>query len=120
MTDPETVAAGSAPSAFRLGTRRGLEACASARGTFAVLALDHRQNLRKELHPAAPETTTYDEMVAFKQRGDPRAGAACDRVAARPGDRRRAVHRGRVAARPAPGSWSRSRPRATPATPPRG
>jgi tagatose-1,6-bisphosphate aldolase len=32
-----------------------------------VLALDHRQNLRKELHPDAPESTTYDEMVAFKR-----------------------------------------------------
>jgi tagatose 1,6-diphosphate aldolase len=52
---------------FLLGTRRGLEACASPRGTFAVLALDHRQNLRRELHPDAPETTTYAEMVAFKQ-----------------------------------------------------
>ncbi len=57
----------SEPSPFRLGTRRGLEACASARGTFAVLALDHRQNLRRELHPEAPETTTYEEMVAFKR-----------------------------------------------------
>jgi tagatose 1,6-diphosphate aldolase len=54
-------------SAFRPGVRRGLDACASARGTFAVLALDHRQNLRKELHPESPEVTTYDEMVAFKQ-----------------------------------------------------
>lgn len=52
---------------FLPGTRRGLDACASARGTFAVLALDHRQNLRRELHPEAPEATTYDEMVAFKQ-----------------------------------------------------
>jgi tagatose-1,6-bisphosphate aldolase len=51
----------------RPGTRRGLDACASARGTFAVLALDHRQNLRKELHPDAPESTTYAEMVAFKR-----------------------------------------------------
>lgn len=55
------------PSSFRLGTRRGLDACASARGTYAVLALDHRQNLRKELHPDAPETTTYEEMVEFKR-----------------------------------------------------
>jgi tagatose 1,6-diphosphate aldolase len=55
------------PSPYLLGTRRGLEACASARGTFAVLALDHRQNLRRELHPDAPEATTYDEMVAFKR-----------------------------------------------------
>jgi tagatose 1,6-diphosphate aldolase len=51
----------------RPGTRRGLDACASARGTFAVLALDHRQNLRKELHPDAPESTTYEEMVEFKR-----------------------------------------------------
>ena len=56
-----------AGTAYALGTRRGLEACASARGTFAVLALDHRQNLRKELHPEAPETVAYDEMVAFKR-----------------------------------------------------
>lgn len=53
--------------AFLPGTRRGLDACASARGTFAVLALDHRQNLRRELHPDAPAATTYDEMVAFKR-----------------------------------------------------
>jgi tagatose 1,6-diphosphate aldolase len=50
-----------------LGTRRGLAACASPRGTFAVLALDHRQNLRKVLHPEDPEATTFDEMVAFKR-----------------------------------------------------
>jgi tagatose 1,6-diphosphate aldolase len=53
--------------AFQTGTRRGLDACASAGGTFAVLALDHRQNLRRELHPEAPDTTSYDEMVAFKR-----------------------------------------------------
>jgi tagatose 1,6-diphosphate aldolase len=52
---------------FRLGTRRGLDACASARGTFAVLALDHRQNLRKELRPDAPESVAYAEMVEFKR-----------------------------------------------------
>lgn len=57
----------SAPAAYRPGVRRGLDACASDRGTFAVLALDHRQNLRKELHPASPEVTTYDEMVEFKR-----------------------------------------------------
>ena len=52
---------------FGLGTRRGLDACASERGTFAVLALDHRQNLRKELRPDDPASVTYDEMVAFKR-----------------------------------------------------
>jgi tagatose-1,6-bisphosphate aldolase len=52
---------------FALGTRRGLDACASPRGTFAVLALDHRQNLRKEIRPADPESVTYYEMVDFKR-----------------------------------------------------
>jgi tagatose-1,6-bisphosphate aldolase len=58
-----TAAAGS----YRLGARRGLDACASDRGTFTVLALDHRQNLRKALRPDDPAATTYEEMVAFKR-----------------------------------------------------
>jgi tagatose 1,6-diphosphate aldolase len=58
-------AAGGRP--YALGVRRGLAACASPRGTFAVLALDHRQNLRTELRPDDPESVTYDEMVAFKR-----------------------------------------------------
>ena len=53
--------------AYLLGTRRGLDATSSTRGTFAVLALDHRQNLRKELHPDDPAATTVDEMVEFKR-----------------------------------------------------
>lgn len=53
--------------AFLLGTRRGLDATSSRRGTFAVLALDHRQNLRKELHPEDPSLATTDEMVDFKR-----------------------------------------------------
>jgi tagatose 1,6-diphosphate aldolase len=52
---------------FLLGTRRGLAACASDTGTFAILALDHRQNLRKELHPEDPTVTTFAEMVDFKR-----------------------------------------------------
>ena len=52
---------------YLLGVRRGLDACATARGTFSVLALDHRQNLRKELRPGDPSSVTYDEMVAFKR-----------------------------------------------------
>ena len=56
-----------APLPYLLGTRRGLAACASARGTFAILALDHRQNLRRELHPEDPAATTYAEMVDFKR-----------------------------------------------------
>ena len=51
----------------RLGARRGLDACASARGTFGVLALDHRQNLRRELRPDDPGAVTYEDMVVFKR-----------------------------------------------------
>jgi tagatose 1,6-diphosphate aldolase len=53
--------------AYLLGTRRGLDATSSPRGTFAVLALDHRQNLRKALHPEDPSATTDDEMIEFKR-----------------------------------------------------
>jgi len=56
-----------ARGSYVLGTRRGVAACASERGTFAVLALDHRQNLRRELRPADPASVTYDEMVEFKR-----------------------------------------------------
>ncbi len=52
--------------AYLLGTRRGLDACSSPRGTFTVLALDHRQNLRKELRPDDPASVTTAEMVDFK------------------------------------------------------
>jgi len=54
-------------SAYALGARRGIAACASARGTFTVLALDHRQNLRRVLRPDAPDAVTYQEMVDFKR-----------------------------------------------------
>jgi tagatose 1,6-diphosphate aldolase len=52
--------------AYRIGTQRGLAACASAGGRFAILALDHRQNLRKELRPDDPDAVTFDEMVELK------------------------------------------------------
>jgi tagatose 1,6-diphosphate aldolase len=52
---------------YALATRRGIAACASERGTFAVLALDHRQNLRRELRPSHPASVSYDEMVEFKR-----------------------------------------------------
>lgn len=57
----------SGPVARVIGRIRGLQACASARGTFAVLALDHRRNLRKELLPDDPAAVTYTQMVDFKR-----------------------------------------------------
>lgn len=72
MQSPSVYSAGPATQwsldlALLLGTRRGLDATSSPRGTFAVVALDHRQNLRKELHPDAPDDATIDEMVDFKR-----------------------------------------------------
>jgi tagatose 1,6-diphosphate aldolase len=55
------------PMAYLLGVVRGLDACSSPSGTFTVLALDHRQNLRKELRPADPDNVSDAEMVAFKR-----------------------------------------------------
>ena len=67
MTDRPGDAGGDRIDAYRIGARRGLAACASERGTFAVLALDHRQNLRRELRPDDPASVTYEEMVEFKR-----------------------------------------------------
>jgi tagatose 1,6-diphosphate aldolase len=52
---------------YPIGARRGLAACASERGTFTVLALDHRQNLRRELRPDDPDGVEFHEMVEFKR-----------------------------------------------------
>ncbi len=52
--------------ALGIGKRRGLAQCSTLQGTFAILALDQRGNLRKALNPASPTSVTYAEMVAFK------------------------------------------------------
>lgn len=50
-----------------IGQYRGLQQCATHRGALAVLALDHRNNLRQALNPGAPESVTAGTMSAFKQ-----------------------------------------------------
>lgn len=50
-----------------IGKFRGLQQCSTARGALAVLALDHRNNLRQALGPDAPDSVTDGAMVAFKQ-----------------------------------------------------
>lgn len=49
------------------GKRRGLAQCSTPRGTFAILALDHRNNLRRAINPTNPEAVTYEIMAEFKQ-----------------------------------------------------
>jgi tagatose 1,6-diphosphate aldolase len=50
-----------------IGKRRGLAQCATQRGTFAILALDHRGNLRQALNPADPKSVPFESMVEFKR-----------------------------------------------------
>ena len=53
--------------ALSIGKRRGLEQCSTDRGIFAILALDHRGNLRRALNPETPEAVPYPTLVDFKR-----------------------------------------------------
>ena len=50
-----------------LGIMRGLSQCSSSSGAFTILALDHRQNLRRDLRPADPASVAADELIEFKR-----------------------------------------------------
>lgn len=50
-----------------IGKYRGLQQCSTRRGTIAVMALDHRNNLRNALNPQNPQSVTDQELSAFKQ-----------------------------------------------------
>ena len=52
---------------LRIGTVRGLDACASDTGRLSVLALDHRNNLRRMLGPDDPSAVPYEELVEVKR-----------------------------------------------------
>jgi tagatose-1,6-bisphosphate aldolase len=49
-----------------IGKMRGLQQCASERGTFTCLALDHRQNLRRSLNPQNPTLISDSALTEFK------------------------------------------------------
>ena len=49
-----------------IGKIRGLQQCASSRGTFTCLALDHRQNLRRALNPQNPTSVPDSALTDFK------------------------------------------------------
>jgi tagatose-1,6-bisphosphate aldolase len=51
---------------FSFGKFRGLQRIASPRGTITTLALDHRQNLRRALNPANPDSVTDADLTCFK------------------------------------------------------
>jgi tagatose-1,6-bisphosphate aldolase len=49
-----------------IGKLRGLRQCSDASGALSLLALDHRNNLRKALRPDAPGEVPDPELTAFK------------------------------------------------------
>lgn len=55
------------PLPITLGKTRLLQQCATRRGALAVLALDHRGNLRRLLKPDAPQDVKDEDLVNFKR-----------------------------------------------------
>ncbi len=51
-----------------IGKYRGLQQCSTQGGTISVMALDHRNNLRAALRPAAPDSVTGAELTDFKRK----------------------------------------------------
>jgi len=49
-----------------IGKIRGLQRCAAPDGTFTILALDHRGNIKRAFNPDAPDEVSYSQIVAFK------------------------------------------------------
>lgn len=50
-----------------IGKIHGLQRCAAPNGTFTILALDHRGNLKRAFNPANPDSVTYQQIVDFKR-----------------------------------------------------
>lgn len=49
-----------------IGKLRRIQQCASPDGFFVIMALDHRNNLRRALNPVNPDAVGYDDLVDFK------------------------------------------------------
>jgi tagatose-1,6-bisphosphate aldolase len=49
-----------------IGKLRGLQQCATPHGGFAVMALDHRNNLRHAFQPDSPEPASDLAITLFK------------------------------------------------------
>ncbi len=50
-----------------LGTRRAIQQCAQADGTFAMLAMDQRGSLVSMMNPAQPDAVAYPQVTAVKR-----------------------------------------------------
>ena len=99
-----------------IGKLRGLQQCATTQNAVAVLALDHRQGLRKALKPNAPDTVTDAEMSAFKQQLTAAlAPAARTTAGAAPWRWRRRALRPTLVQKPLQGGGMHTPPQAEPA-----
>lgn len=50
-----------------IGKYRGLQRCATPNGALVIVALDHRNNLRKAMAPQAPSSISDEALSQFKQ-----------------------------------------------------
>ncbi len=50
-----------------IGKIYGLQRCAAPKGTFTILALDHRGNLKRAFNPGDPDSVPYQQIVDFKR-----------------------------------------------------
>lgn len=53
-------------SALSLGKYRALQRCSTPDGSFAVLALDHQDSLKRALNPHQPASVTAADLTRFK------------------------------------------------------
>ena len=55
------------PSKISFGKYRALQRASTRDGVFTILAVDHADALRRVMNPAAPQTVSDAEIIAFKQ-----------------------------------------------------
>ena len=63
-----------------IGKLRGLQQCSTKTGKLAILAVDHRNNLRNALNPGSPDQVTDGDMIKFKQEVVSRVGSSATAV----------------------------------------
>lgn len=63
-----------------IGKLRGLQQCATPRGALAILAFDHRGNLKRSMRPENPESVKPDDLSAFKEQAIRALGPAASAV----------------------------------------
>ncbi len=54
-------------NALTTGKTRRLQQCATPQGVFSILAIDHRNNLRRSLNPADPAAVPDEALTDFKR-----------------------------------------------------